>query len=292
MNSLSLARTRIRRSPYQAFAAVSIMTMTLFLAGTFLIIAAGSQAVLRYFETRPQVNAFFNSDLVPTPQQIDLIKSKLASTGWVDSVNYVSKEDALRIYKDLNKNDPLLLEAVTAKMLPASIEASAKDPQNLKQIADLLKTETGIEDVRFAEDVVSTFSTWTRSLRIVGISLVGTHIVITFSIILLIISLKVAGRRDEIYLNQLVGAASDYISGPFILEGLIYGLTGGVIAWGISYLVLLYSMPFLVTFLSGIPLLPPPVWFMLEVLLGQMLLGSLIGALGGALAVKRFLHRG
>jgi cell division transport system permease protein len=287
----SIAAQRIRRSPYQAIAAISIMTMTLFLASAFFLVAAGSQAVLRFFETRPQVNAFFKQDITPTSLEIDSIKSKMHDTGLVESVKYVSKEDALVIYQNLNQSDPLLLEAVTASMLPASIEVSTKDPRDLKSISEILKKERGIEDVRFAEDVVKQLSTWTKSVRIVGVSLVGAHVFITFIIILLIIGIKVASRREEISILQLVGATRGYVSAPFIIEGILYGIIGGLLAWGIAYLVLLYSMPFLVSFLNGIPILPPPVMFMLQVLLGELALGAVIGGFGGALAVRRFLKQ-
>lgn len=291
MNSpFKLSQNRIRRSPYQAMAAILILTMTLFLAAVFFLIAAGSQTVLRYFETRPQVNAFYKQDVVPTPQDVELIKTKLMATGKVDTFKYVSKEDALVIYKDLNKNDPLLLEAVTAGMLPASIEISAKDPNDLKVIADSMTHETGIEDVRFAEDIVSSLSTWTRSVRLIGIGLVGAHIVISFVIILLIIGIKVSARREEIYLHQLLGATGGFIMAPFIWEGISYGLVSGFIAWGVAYLVLLYSTPFLVTFLNGLPVLPVPVWFMLLVLAGTEGLGMIIGALGAMLATWRYLR--
>lgn len=285
----SLAWQRIRRSPYQALAAVSIMTMTLFLGSIFFLVAAGSQAILTYFETRPQVNAFFKSDLVPTLQAVDLIKANMQSTGLIAEVKYISKEDALKLYKDLNKSDPLLLEAVTANMLPASIEVSAKNPADLKPIADLLKTQPDIEDVRFAEDIVSQLAVWTKSMRLIGFSLVGSHLLITFSIILLIIGIKVANRRDEIALLELLGATRGYISAPFIWEGIIYGTAGAFIAWGVSYLILLYSTPFLAGFLAGIPILPAPLWFMFSLLGGELLLGAVIGAVGGFLAVRRFL---
>jgi cell division transport system permease protein len=286
-----IAVQRIRRSPYQTIAAISIMTMTLFLASAFFLVAAGSQAILRFFETRPQVNAFFKQEIVPQPLQIDTIKSKLENTGLIESVRYVSKEEALDIYRDLNKADPLLLEAVTASMLPASIEVSTKNPKDLKTISELLKLEEGIEDVRFAEEVVTSLATWTTSVRVVGVALVGTHVLITFIIILLIIGLKVANRRDEISVLQLVGATRGYVRAPFIIEGILYGLIGGFLAWGISYLILLYSMPFLVTFLAGIPILPPPIVFMFEVLAGELVLGSVIGGFGGLMAVRRFLKQ-
>ena len=226
---------------------------------------------------------------MPTTQAIDVIKSKLETTGLIESVRYVSKEEALQIYKDLNKSDPLLLEAVTANMLPASIEVSAKNPSDLKTIAEALKTEPDVEDVRFAEDIVNQLAVWTNSVRLIGFSLVGAHIFITFIIILLIIGIKVSNRRDEIVLYQLLGATGGYISAPFVWEGILYGLTGAVIAWGVSYLILLYSTPFLIRFLTGIPILPVPVGFMLTVLGGELLLGAVIGGLGGLLAVRRFL---
>jgi len=288
-NPFSQALRRIRRSPYQAISAISVMTMTLFMACAFFLIAAGSQAVLQYFETRPQVNAFFKRDVVPDTAKIAAIKANLNATGHAKDVKFVSKEEALTIYKDLNKNDPLLLEAVTADMLPASIEVSATDPKYLKDLAEILKKEEGIDDVRFAEDIISALSVWTNSVRIIGLSLVGANIFIAFTIIILIVGTKVANRREEILLLQLTGATPGFISAPFVWEGVIYGVLGGFISWGIAYLILLYSMGFLVGFLAGIPILPPPILFMLEVLLGNMLLGSVIGAFGGWLAVKRFL---
>ena len=98
-----------------------------------------------------------------------------------------------------------------------------------------------------------------------------------------------AGRKDEINVMQLIGAKSSYIASPFIWEGFWYGVTGAVLAWGIVYLVILYSMGFLISFLGNIPILPPPVLFMFEVLGGSVLIGGFIGGLSGLMAVGRFL---
>ena len=286
---IKTALNRISRSPYQTFAAISIMTMTLFLASVFSLLAIGSDVILNFFETRPQVNAYYKDDYVPTPQEVELIRSKFESTGLVEEVKFVSKEEALRIYKQYNQSDPLLLEAVTAQMLPASLEVSAKDPNDLKQISQDLKQIENISDVRFAEDIVSTLTKWTNSVRVIGISLVGANILITFVIILLIIGIKVASRREEIMILQLVGANSNYISAPFIWEGVIYGVVGAVCAWVASYILLLYSTPFLVSFLAGVPVLPVPVVFMLALLGAEICLGVIVGGLGGGFAARRYL---
>jgi len=288
---LKTALLRLKRSPYQALSAISIMTMSLFLAGSFFLLAAGSEAILSYFETRPQINAYFPQDMTPTPEQIDAIISRLKETKKTDVIKYVSKEEALKVYKSLNSNDPLLLEAVTASLLPASIEVTAQSPQDLKDLAKFLKLEESIEEVRYAEDVVGALSRWIYSVRLVGAVLVGVHILITFTVILLVVGIKVANRRDEIQLFQLVGATPAYISAPFIFEGIIYGVVGGFIAWGISYLIILYSMGFLVSFLTGVIALPPSIVFMLELLAGLLGLGSLVGGMGGAVAVHRFLKQ-
>ena len=144
---IKTALSRIRRSPYQAFAAISIMTMTLFLASVFTLVAIGSDVVLKFFETRPQVNAYFKQDYVPNNSEVARISAQLEATGLVDEVRYVSKEEALKNYKQFNQTDPLLLEAVTSQMLPASLDISAKDPTNLRQVSDIIKKEPNIDDV-------------------------------------------------------------------------------------------------------------------------------------------------
>lgn len=280
---------RIRRSPYQTMAAILVMTVTMFLACAFFVIAVGSQVVLKYFESRPQLNIFFKSDYVPTQSQIDLMQAKLVGTGLVETVKFVSKEEALNIYKELNKRDPLLLEAVTSGMLPASIEVSAKNPNDLKLLSEVVKDETGIDEIRYEEDVVAELTRWTNSVRIIGGVFVGIQVLIAFVVIFIIIGIRVAGRKDEINVMQLIGAKSSYIASPFVWEGFWYGVTGAVLAWGIVYLVILYSMGFLISFLGNIPILPPPVLFMFEVLGGSVFIGGFIGGLSGLMAVGRFL---
>lgn len=282
-------KNRFRRSPYQTLAATLVMTVTMFLACAFFVVAVGSQVILKYFESRPQLNIFFKSDYIPTQSQIDLMQAKLLGTGLVESVKFISKEEALNIYKELNKRDPLLLEAVTSGMLPASIEVSTKNPNDLKELSELVKGETGIDEVRYEEDVITELTRWTNSIRIVGGTFVGIQILIAFIVIFIIIGIKVAGRKDEINVMQLMGAKNSYIASPFVWEGFWYGVVGAVLAWGLVYLIILYSMGFLISFLGNIPILPPPVLFMFEVLGGTMALGGLIGGISGLSAVSRFL---
>jgi len=277
----------IRRSPYQALAAIGIMTLTFFLSTLIILVAAGSQALLHYFETRPQVTAFFKDEV--KMDEVEKLKEKLNQTGKIKSLKYVSKEEALEIYKEQNKSDPLLLEMVTANILPASLEVSTTDITYLGEIAQILRQEPGVEEVVFQEDVIRALKNWTDTIRKIGLALIGFLGVVSFLVVLVIIGMKVALRKKEVEILQLIGATNWFIRAPFVFEGIFYGLVGAVLGWGAGILLLMYSTPFLVEFLAGIPILPVPLVFILAILGGEVLVGIIIGTLGSLLAVKRYL---
>lgn len=279
--------THMRRSPYQSLAAVLIMFLTFFICTVFVLTAGGFQAVLRYFETRPQVTAFLKDEV--TPSQIEILQATLAQSGKTKEIEYISKEEALAIYQEQNKNDPLLLEMVTANILPASLEVATNDLNHLNEVAQILRSEPIVEEVVFQEDVVKALQQWTVNIRKIGISLMGAFGLVSFLVILVIIGMKITLRRDEIEILQLLGASPWYIRSPFIFEGIFYGAVGAFVAWGVSYLLLLYLTPFIIKFFQGIALLPISPFFMLTILGFEILAGIFIGALGSLLAVKRYL---
>ncbi len=284
---LRTAWKHTRRSPYQSLAAVLIMFLTFFIATIFTLAAGGSQIVLRYFESRPQVTAFFKDEI--STQQIDMLKAKLVQTEKVEETKFISKEEALAIYREQNKDEPLLLEMVTANILPASLEVSIKNITDIDQVAGIMKNDSIVEEVVFQEDVVEALYRWTGSIRKIGIGLISVLSLVSFLIILVIIGMKITIRKSEIEILQLIGASNAYIRAPFVLEGIIYGVSGAVVAWGLSYILLLYATPFIIKFLVGIPVLPVPYYFMLIVLGIEMLAGLIIGSLGSLIAVRRYL---
>lgn len=286
---LSTTYKHIRRTPYQAISAIMVLTLTFFIAAIYFLVMIGSEQILRYFETRPQVTIFFEDEIAE--EQIQQIQEKLNANVGVEKTEFISKEEALSIYQEQNKDDPLLLEMVTADILPASLEVSAIDATYLPQIAQSVKDEEGVEEVIFQEDVVKAVTAWTRAVRISGVVLLGFLSITSMLIILIIVGLKISARKVEIKTLRLVGATNWYIIGPFIVEGIIYGTFSAFLAWGSAYVVLLYSTPFLVSFLGEIPLLPVPVSFMFILLLGMLISGAIIGSISSLLAARRFLRK-
>lgn len=278
----------IRRSPYQALAALGIMVLTFFIISIFALISYGSEKILAYFETRPQITAFLKDEI--TQKQIEAIKNQLNQTEKVASLKYISKDEALAIYREQNKEDPLLLEMVTAEILPASFEVAAIDSASLPELAEILKTAEGVDEVLFQEDVVATLTSWTETIRKIGLILTSFLILISVLVVLIIIGMKISIKKKEIAVLRLLGASAGYVVNPFLLEGMIYGALGAFLAWGLAFLSLLYATPFLVSFLGEINILPVPLPLILGLLAVEALLGSIMGGFASFLAVRRYLR--
>ncbi|MCL4365974.1 ABC transporter permease [Patescibacteria group bacterium] len=285
--AFEFTKRNIRRTPFQAIAAFMVMFLTFLALQTFIILAAGSQTTLRYFESKPQVIAFFKEGT--TSQDVSAIENALHQDTKVTKTKFVSKDEALQIYRDRNKNDPALLELVSANILPASLEISTQNPQDLQAVAEVLKREPVVSEVIVPEDVVSTLTSVTGIIRVVGGVTVGFLMIFATLVIVMIIGFKIRLKRNEIEIMRLLGASPAFIRTPFILEGIFYGVAGTIAAWLLSYSVLWYFEPFLQGYLGEVRLLPVNPLFMLAVLVSSLILAIVIGGIGSISAVRRYL---
>lgn len=300
MRSLTTAKKQIRRTPYQAIAAILVLTVTFFIGSIFALIALGSQAVLNHFETRPQVIAYLKDDV--TQDQTTSLKQTLEATGQVEDVRFISKEEALAIYKESVGNDPLLLgsltdlSTITAEVLPSSLEISAKNAESFTEIIEILKkselVETkanGDKDIDFPQDVVTELTAWTKGLRAFGLILIAALSLSSVLTVSIIISMKIRSRRSEIQTMKLLGARNSFISTPYTFESIFYSVVGATLGWILCYTALLYATPFLAPRLSGIIDFPVSPLLMLYLLGGSILSAIVLGMASGLLAVGRFL---
>lgn len=286
MKKLTTTLKHIRRSPYQSVAAIFMTAITFFIVSIFALVVLGAHSMLGYFESRPQVTAFFKDEA--TMSDVDALKGSITNVVQVEDMRYISKDDALEIYKKQNTDNPLLLEMVTADILPASLEVSAKNVKDLESIATVMQKNSTVEEVVFQKDVIDTLRKWVGGVRMAGIILSSLLIFASLTTIVVILGIKFTSRKTEINTLSLLGATKWYIRAPFVTEGVIYAISGAVIGWGLAYLTLLYLTPNIVSFLQEIVILPVPLWVMLAMLGGEMLLASLIGALASLIATRRY----
>lgn len=289
MRSFTAALHNIRRSPYQSFTAVLMMGLVFFMTSVLVVFLLGASQIIKYFESRPQVIAFFVTD-APNAQ-IQAAAEAMQARDYVDKVKVVSKEDALALYKEDNKNDPVLLELVTADIFPASIEVSAKEITSLPTIRDDLKSLAGVEDVMYQKDVIDSLTSIIKNVRVIGIIIVSFLLLMSLMFITVVLSLRIVIKKQEIGIMRLLGAGVGYIVIPYMVEGMIYGFMGASLGWLGMLILYLYTSPFLVSFFGSIIQFPVSWVMFAAVLAGGIAAGMLIGLIASFVAVKRFVKK-
>lgn len=314
--SLKYSLRHIRRSPYQTLSAILIMIITFFMVSIFVMIAFLSGAVLRHFETKPQVSAFYPND-TPESEILD-IKKQLESTNLTKEVRYISSKEAVDIYKKDTQStdvDPNL-DLVSDKILPPSLEITAWNLHDLKTLKSMVEKKEGVKVV-YIEEVVNKLTVWLNGLRTAGIILLTLLIIESVLVVWTIIGMRISQRKYEIEIMRLLGATSWYIRSPFVLEGMLYGIIGSIIGVSITMGLLQYILPALKAFLEGIPTQPLTVsaainvlnsafanghfdgvplspispLFILALMGVEAVIGALIGAIGSYAAVVRSLKK-
>ncbi len=289
MSLLKRALKNIRRSPYQSVAVVIIMAVTFLIITVFVIAAVISQRSIAYLESQPKLLIFFQQDITGEDQIKD-IKDKLLTTGLVSQIDFISKEDALATYRQLNKDDPLLLELVTPDILPASIEVSLTNPKAMSQLVALVKDDKRVFDITSPEDVVRNLVALTTKIKIFGGLLILILVLDSVLVVLMSTAMRIAIRREEIQIMSLIGASNWYIRKPYLIEGAIYGLAGALIAVVVVYGLLIAFNPTLVNYFVATHIYPLPLWLLVVIAVVEVLAGAGLGILGAFLAVIRYLR--
>lgn len=293
--------TSIKRTPFQSTASVLILFLTLFLSYIFFYLTVFLYGLLGYVETRPQVMVYFQT--TTEEKTIQKIKTELIESGKVESVNYVSKEDALKLYRDLNKSNPLLVEMVSADMLPASLEINAKEPRFLSEIAEYVKRQPGIDEVDFQKSVVDRLISVTSIFRKLSTIILSFLLFTSCITIMALSAFKIALKKSEIEILQLLGATTWDVRKPFIKEGAFFGFVSGTTTWLVYYAINLYFYPFLSSYLSGLPSIniftlysyqvsiwPPNIPFYAISYLFCIGFGSIIGMFGNFLSTSKYIE--
>lgn len=285
---LKITLQRITRNPYNAFAAVFVMFLTLFISGLVVLVTISSNQVLRYFESRPQVTAFLKDGT--TSEKIKEIQDKLNKTEIVSKTKYISKEEALEIYKARFSSKPLLTEFVTAEILPASIEVSTHELADLSEVAEILEKDPSVDEVIFEKNIVETLEAWVTTVRNIGAGVVIFLIITSFLITLIVVGLNISLHKDEIEIMKLVGASAWYVRIPFIFEGVFYGLFSAVVSTLMLLALFLWTLPVLRSTFVDIPIFHSQIQTFGLTLAGEVLVGITVGAIGSIVATRRYLN--
>jgi cell division transport system permease protein len=280
--------TSFRRNAMMTVAAILTMWVSLALIGGARLINQAARDASRQWRGGVEVSIFLRPDV--TQQQIDAVGSQLKDMPEVKKVNYVDQQGAYKEFKALFANQPLFVQSVQPGDLPPSYRVVPSKAEFVDSIGTRFQDFPGVYQVAYAKEFIDYLLKTTKRQENVLYLISAAVIVAAFVLTFTTIQLAIFARRREVAVMKLVGATNWFIRIPFMLEGLLEGMIGGLLAMATVYLARnvftsvgsiqvfnLHNSLYVTTseaLRTGIVL---------------VIVGALMGAIGSAVAVRRFL---
>ena len=277
----------LRRNNWMSFASIGTVAVSLFVLGVFLLLVLNMNRLASSLESQVQISVYLEDGLSESARKD--IASDIEALQGIEEIRYVPKEEAKeRLAKRLG-DQKYLLDALGEKNpLPDSFEVVLKSPALVETAAAAITRMDGVEQAKYGQDVIEHLFAITRLIRIFGLALMVLLAGATLFIISNTIRLTVFARRKEVAIMKYVGATDWFIRWPFLLEGMVLGFVGGVLA-AIALQSFYAAMAAKIyETLAFFPLLPQYP-YMYYVSAAILLSGMGIGALGSTISLKRFL---
>jgi cell division transport system permease protein len=288
------------RNGFVSFAAVLVMTVTLFVLGAIIFIGATLETSLNTLRDKVDVNVYFVT--TAAEDEILALKASIEQLPEVKRVEYISREEALARFEERHKNDQLTLQALEElgeNPLGASLNIKATETAQYEGIAEFLQGnnalgtggQTIIDKVNYLQNktaidklggIINASERFGFSVMLI---LAIASILITFNTI----RLAIYTARDEISVMRLVGASNFYIRGPFVFEGVMYGVISAFITLLFFYPLTYWLGPVTESFFGGIQLFSYYLDNFASIFALILGTGIVLGGASSFLAVKRYL---
>jgi cell division transport system permease protein len=289
------------RSGYVSLASTLVMVITLSTIVSTIFLGSILNSTLGEIRSKVDVNVYF----VPTAAESDILatKQKLEALPEVSTVEYVSREQALENFKLRHENDQITLQALEElddNPLGAVLNIKAKEPSQYQGIADFLTQESIlsndgapiVDKVNYQQNklAIDKLSRIIGSSERLGSAVTFLLIIVSIVITLNTIRLAIYISREEISVMQLVGASKNYIRGPFIISGILYGLVSAVITL-LLFLPITYWLGNLTQdFFIGLNIFEYYIGNLFQITLIVIASGIAIGALSSFIAIRKYLR--
>ena len=277
----------LRRNNWMSVASIGTVAVSLFIFGMFLMMVMNMNKLAENMESQVQINVYL-LDKVDREQARDIEKDLKEIEG-VESVGFVTKDEAMERFKDRLGDQKTLLDALDeTNPLPDSFEVTVTNPDLVKTAAEKMEKLDGVECAKYGQDVMEHLFEITRLLRIFGFTLMLVLAFATLFIISNTIRLTVFARRKEIAIMKYVGATDWFIRWPFVMEGMVLGLFGSIIAAIVLRTAYTAMAEKVYDTLAFFPLIPEQP-FLTYITIVVVISGMVVGAIGSAVSIKKFL---
>ena len=281
MLSIQNAMTAFRRSPLLSALSVTTIAFSLFAFGLFGLVALNIRDALQRIEERVEIRAFIADGT--SIEMVTSVADEVSKYPEVLKVDIVTQEQALaRARKELGE----FSDVFDAQFLPASLDvrlkAGNRDPATVRSVVDRMRGFEFVDDIRFGEEWITQLYRLRNIAGAAGITLGLAFAAVAVIIIGATIRMAVLARSREISIMRLVGATDGFIRRPFLIEGSIKGVLGGLLALALTYM----AMRLLEQYLHF-----DTAFFDRRLATLGVMFGALLGLLGSAVSVGRHLRR-
>jgi cell division transport system permease protein len=275
-----------KRAKLSMFAAVFTICVSLLLLSFFAILFLNANSVVNSLREKVEMEAFLNDQL--SSDKITEVKGLVEMLDGVREVHYVSKEEAAKIFQQEFGED--IFKILNFNPLPASLKIFLKEgyktAKGAESIVQQVKSLKGVDDVIYRKQLLEMLDE--RAKLFLWITL-GVGIFITLSSVILVantIRLAIYAKRKIIQTMKLIGATRGFIRLPFLLEGFLQGLLGGLIAAGIVFVLFNYLEQWVTVSLSQFVYVQS---YYYSIIVG---VGCVLGLFGSMISVRRFISEG
>jgi cell division transport system permease protein len=283
-----------RRNLTLTAAAILTSAIALLLVGTTFLIQRAFENLTVQWRGNVEMIVFVRSDA--TPEQISLIDQTIRSSPTIIDVSkllYLDKAASYEEAKRIFSADPVTLSLLTPETIPSQFKVVplTGDTTLVRSLSEQYRSLPGVEQVALAEDEFQVISTLSSFVRVVTLVMSLVLLFVAVGLIWNTIRTAMFARRREIEVMKLVGATNSFIRVPFMLEGLLQGLIGGVVSCGLLWGLNTAWTNGVASFKpgTGISALVVPSSYLSGVMLILLAIGALAGAVGSAIAASRFL---
>lgn len=269
-----------------SFATVTITMACLIIMGSFGLLVVNINEMIADLESENEVVAFIDENL--TEEEARAIEPLIEAVPNVADAQFMSRAEAMENFQE--DYDPELFDSLDESVFRHRYIIQLTDISLMSQTEADLENVDGVAKVNAHLDYAQGFITARNIVSIVSLALIIILIVVSFFIMTNTIKLATFTRREEIAIMRMVGASNGFIRCPFIVEGLVLGILGGLLAfiieWGLYSLLINKVMTGVASSLIALVPFSAVMWPLLIAFLG---VGILVGVFGGSSAIRNYL---
>ncbi|MES9535733.1 permease-like cell division protein FtsX [Spirillospora sp. NPDC049024] len=286
----------LRRNMTMTISLVITVAIAMALFGTGLLLRQQVSASKSYWYDKIEVSIFLCAKTSSNPvcqkqdvtdQQRQTLKAQLEKMPQVSQVQYENKQQAYARFKDRFAGSPGFVESTREGDIPDSFRVKLKNPEEYKAVAQAMLNQPGVDSVINEQEILKRFFRILNGLQVAALTIALIQVIAAVMLVGNTVRLSAFNRRRETGIMRLVGASNTYIQMPFILEGAIAGLIGGLFA----SVLLIFSKKLLVDRLAGdVQLVSQLGWsVVILVIIVSICFGVLLCAVSSFLTLRRYL---